>query len=505
MTELRRRPVEVTDAPEHRAIPIDTFEVGDSDENTLTLTGYASTFQPYEMYGGPANGQGWIEQIDRGAFERTLKEGPDLHLLINHEGLPLARTKSGTLDLSVDDHGLHVVARLDRSDPDVQRLEPKMRRGDMDEMSFAFRVKAQEWDSTPEFKDDPQALRKITEVSLHKGDVSVVNWGANPSTHAELKSVSEALKVLAECDEKELVEVRSETLGKARAKLAALDGEVIRAELVVDSPTGTFLDGVISRADSDDDAASLIAALDAALDEVCALIADVDPKSLPEEVAQALDLVHGAETIVDKLMEVTGVYDPDGDERMSADESEKREMEMREAVSDHAWDFPQSAYSIGEWRHACLIDTGKGDPDSKSRYKEPVREPDGTLNRRGVHAAAGRLDQVEGITDAQRTMAAKKLVSLYRDQLKEDPPPHLLDMAHERSLTEVLTERVSRLWDAVFGQRAASDEQDDSEESEEDESAEEEEEENSAPKLSLQAARAQEGILSLAEARELGA
>ncbi|MCV6981273.1 HK97 family phage prohead protease [Mycolicibacterium pulveris] len=157
----------------------------------MTLTGYASTFQPYEMYGGPAN-HGWIEQLDRHAFDETLRATPDLHLLINHQGMPLARTKSGTLSLSVDDHGLKVVAVLDRSDPDVQRLEPKMRRGDMDEMSFAFRVKAQKWEAAPGFTD-PESLRIIQRVDLNKGDVSVVNFGANPTTSASVRTLTPAI------------------------------------------------------------------------------------------------------------------------------------------------------------------------------------------------------------------------------------------------------------------------------------------------------------------------
>ena len=125
------------DVWEHRATA--RFEVRSETADELILTGYASTFESYEMYGGPAAG-GWFEQLAATAFDETLSEKPDLHLLINHEGMPLARTKSGTLQLSVDKRGLKVTARLDRSDPDVQRLEAKMRRGDMDEMSFAFRV-----------------------------------------------------------------------------------------------------------------------------------------------------------------------------------------------------------------------------------------------------------------------------------------------------------------------------------------------------------------------------
>ncbi|QGJ93653.1 capsid maturation protease [Mycobacterium phage Hannaconda] len=212
MTLTRRvRPVDVTDHPEHRSIPMDRMEVReDSDDNVLVLEGYASTFEQYEMYGGPQNGYGWIEQLDRRAFDKTLREKPDLHLLVNHAGTPLARTKSGTLDLSVDDKGLKVVARLDKRDPDVQSLAVKMERGDMDEMSFAFRVKAQKWEATDEFPEDDQALRTITEVSLHKGDVSVVNFGANPTTSVGLRSLPEALRFLAEADEEELAEVRSD-------------------------------------------------------------------------------------------------------------------------------------------------------------------------------------------------------------------------------------------------------------------------------------------------------
>lgn len=212
-TTRRNRPTLITDAPERRSIASNEFEIRDDegDDNALVLTGYASTFQPYEMYGGPANG-GWIEQIDPHAFDKTLREKPDLHLLINHAGMPLARTKSGTLTLGVDGHGLRVESPLDRTDPDVQRLEPKMRRKDMDEMSFAFRVKAQEWSVAPGYEDldDDMSLRKITEVSLHKGDVSVVNFGANPTTHADIRSTIDALEMLANSDADDLAEVRSD-------------------------------------------------------------------------------------------------------------------------------------------------------------------------------------------------------------------------------------------------------------------------------------------------------
>jgi hypothetical protein len=178
------------------------FEFREDSEGNYVLEGYAATFTPYDVYGGPERG-GWVETLTPTSFDRTLGESPDVMLLINHEGLPLARTKSGTLDLSRDSHGLRIRATLDRSDPDVQALAPKLKpqangRSNMDEMSFAFRVKDQVW-------DDNYTNRTITEVSLHKGDVSVVNFGMNPGTRAILQQGVEALSSLSH---KELVELR---------------------------------------------------------------------------------------------------------------------------------------------------------------------------------------------------------------------------------------------------------------------------------------------------------
>lgn len=101
------------------------------------------------------------------------------------------------------------------------------------------------------------------------------------------------------------------------------------------------------------------------------------------------------------------------------------------AVSDKPWsDFTQADYSAEQWARACIVDTGEGDPGVKGRYKVPILEPDGTLNRNGVHAAAGGhgLGAVQGISDSIRTAAAKKLAAAYR-QLKEDPPPGVMSMA----------------------------------------------------------------------------
>jgi len=155
---------------------VEGFEMRSTSDGHVRFTGYASTTEtPYEI-------SDFRETVARGAFKRTLGEDPDVRLLINHGmggQLPLARTKSGTLTLSEDARGLRVDADLDPNDPDVRALLPKMRRGDVDEMSFAFRATQQEW-------NEDYTERLIRECSIHRGDVSIVTTGANPDTTGEI-------------------------------------------------------------------------------------------------------------------------------------------------------------------------------------------------------------------------------------------------------------------------------------------------------------------------------
>jgi HK97 family phage prohead protease len=209
--------------PEWRGIT--DYEVRKStDGHEFIVRGYASVFDSvYPVGGGPEAG-GFNEQVDRDAFTRTLKANPDVHFLINHEGRSLARTKSGTLKLAVDRVGLNSEARIDRRTRDGQDLEISLERGDLDEMSFAFRTIRHDW-------SDDGELRTLLEVNLDKGDVSVVNNGANPKTRVRI-ATAEALRSLAEL---ELSEVRSmddpmAVLREARARLDALLTELTPRE-----------------------------------------------------------------------------------------------------------------------------------------------------------------------------------------------------------------------------------------------------------------------------------
>lgn len=217
------------DVRHQRSIPMGEFEFRANAGSTVHFSGYASVFNaPYDIWGGPAKG-GFEERVNPKAFDKTLAAKPSVHMLINHDGLPLAATRAGqgTLHLNTDSHGLLVNTDLDTRDPDVQRVMTKMERGDLTEMSFGFITKADEWRNAKGELDDMGAYRTLTEVSLHHGDVSIVNFGANPATSAELNMLR-ALEYVSGLDEETaLAEIRSLDLtpgqrAAAKARLAQL-------------------------------------------------------------------------------------------------------------------------------------------------------------------------------------------------------------------------------------------------------------------------------------------
>jgi len=104
-------------------------ERNDNDTNTLLFTGYASVFN--KPYGVRDHKGVYDETIQPGAFKKTLKEQDDVRFLVNHDGIPLARTSSGTLELEEDQYGLFVRAELDPTNPTVAEVASAMKRGDL--------------------------------------------------------------------------------------------------------------------------------------------------------------------------------------------------------------------------------------------------------------------------------------------------------------------------------------------------------------------------------------
>jgi len=164
--------------PGMRARSIEVRAAAD-ESGLLRFAGFASvTGQGYEMWdwAGP-----YTELVTPGAFAESLARADlDVPLVLQHQDLRrIARTTNGTLQLrevvDEDTTGLWVEADLDQSDVDVAYIVPKLRAGLVDEMSFKFQITKGSWSSD-------WTEYHIESVNLHRGDVAIVGYGANPLT-----------------------------------------------------------------------------------------------------------------------------------------------------------------------------------------------------------------------------------------------------------------------------------------------------------------------------------
>lgn len=180
----------------------------------VELEGYAA------MFGVPYTVADWLgdydEEVEAGAFAVTLSQRADVRFLLNHDGPPLARTASGTLELAEDDTGLHTLARLDPASPAAQTVISAVRRGDLSQMSMAFRVVRQSW--SPDYD-----YRRLLEVALV--DVSAVTYAASPTTSIGARSE------LGDATDVELAQIIDQLTGELRAGkvLSAANLELLRS------------------------------------------------------------------------------------------------------------------------------------------------------------------------------------------------------------------------------------------------------------------------------------
>lgn len=151
----------------------------DGDNGPL-LVGYAAVWDTLsvEMWWG-------YEKIQRGAFAASLARGDDVIACLEHEGglAVLARTVNGTLKLEEDDIGLRVEIHPASTQTGTDTIE-LVRRGDLYQMSFQFRVVKQELDDSGE-----DTIRTLIQVDLF--DVAIVSRPAYPATSVELKSAED--------------------------------------------------------------------------------------------------------------------------------------------------------------------------------------------------------------------------------------------------------------------------------------------------------------------------
>lgn len=113
----------------------------------MVVEGYAAVFNSVTDIGP------FKERIAPGAFSDVL--GDDVRFLINHDGVPLARTSNGTMQLSEDDKGLYYRAVLSNTQAGRDLYE-MIKRGDINQSSFAFTIKEESVDA-----DNVRVIEKV--------------------------------------------------------------------------------------------------------------------------------------------------------------------------------------------------------------------------------------------------------------------------------------------------------------------------------------------------------
>ena len=165
---------------ERRAYPFALRAALDGEDSRIV--GHAAVFNADSLPLGDGWGETFIERIAPGAFRDSLKTD-DIRALFNHDAnFVLGRNRSSTLALSEDERGLAV--DIDTPETNWARdLMRSMRRGDIDQMSFAFNVEKDDWVYD---KKADTVTRTLLAVRLF--DVSVVTYPAYPQTDASVRS-----------------------------------------------------------------------------------------------------------------------------------------------------------------------------------------------------------------------------------------------------------------------------------------------------------------------------
>ena len=130
----------------------------------------------------------------------------DVVMNYNHGGKPVARTKNGTLTLTTDKIGLHVVADLGGTE-EGRRLYEEIQGGYIDKMSFAFTVRASTYDKSTRLRSIEQIDRLF--------DVAAVDIPAYDGTEIAARSWAkvEALREQAAEAARRKLEIKLLTLG----------------------------------------------------------------------------------------------------------------------------------------------------------------------------------------------------------------------------------------------------------------------------------------------------
>lgn len=193
------------------------------EEGKMILEGYPVVFDQETLIGDPS--WGWYETIDRHALDDA--DLSDVPLKYNHgdsKGI-LARTRNGSLTLTIDNIGLKMRAVLQDNVSDHVDIYNEVKSELLDKMSFAFNV----LEDNVDYKTGETPRRTITKIG-RLFDVAVVDLPAYDQTSIYARSreiVGERLRNLQPS-----VETDEATLENVEEKSKELELEKLKFEIL---------------------------------------------------------------------------------------------------------------------------------------------------------------------------------------------------------------------------------------------------------------------------------
>jgi len=162
---------------------------GNSGGDEMAIEGYAARFNQQSKDLG-----GFRETVAPGAFTKALAGNPDVRCLFNHDAnRVLGRTSAGTLTLTQDEHGLKFRCQLDPNNQEHRNLHSSIKRGDINECSFAFMPDKQSdgsdgdvWQDAKDERGNWFISRTLKNVRLF--DVSAVTHPAYEGTNVDARA-----------------------------------------------------------------------------------------------------------------------------------------------------------------------------------------------------------------------------------------------------------------------------------------------------------------------------
>lgn len=160
----------------------------EDDKEQLVLEGIACNFDTETvLYKGKYYEA--REKIAYGAFDEC--DMTDVIFNYNHHGRVYARTRNKSLELSVENDGLHMRAVLMANDNGHQELYRDIQSGLIDKMSFAFHVKESSFEYIEKSDGPTVEIRTITKIDKLY-DVSAVDIPAYDTTSISARRAFDA-------------------------------------------------------------------------------------------------------------------------------------------------------------------------------------------------------------------------------------------------------------------------------------------------------------------------